>query len=61
MLNIKTIRTHKDWVIDRLQIKNFDAKPTVETLLETDDARKQLQADNDKLLSEQKKVSKSIG
>jgi seryl-tRNA synthetase len=61
MLNIKTIRSDKEQVIERLKIKNFDARAIIETLLETDEARKQLQSENDKLLADQKKVSKSIG
>ncbi|MFO7879567.1 MAG: serine--tRNA ligase [Bacteroidota bacterium] len=61
MLNIKTIRDNKSLLIERLKIKNFDAAEIIEDLLQTDEERKKLQSENDKLLAEQKQISKSIG
>jgi seryl-tRNA synthetase len=61
MLNIKFIRENQDSVIERLKIKNFDATQKIEELLSIDASRKALQFENDNMIAEQKKISKSIG
>ncbi|MFO7790569.1 MAG: serine--tRNA ligase [Bacteroidales bacterium] len=61
MLNINTIREDSDSVIERLKVRNFDAESLIKELLDTDNQRKKVQSENDKMLAEQKQVSKSIG
>jgi seryl-tRNA synthetase len=61
MLNIRLIRENKDFVIERLKVKNFDATSIIEELLDIDKQRKELQFENDNIIAEQKKLSNSIG
>lgn len=61
MLNIKFIRENRDLVIERLKIKNFDAKEIINEIIRLDDLRKQTQAEQDKLQSEINTISKKIG
>ena len=61
MLNIKFIRENHDLVIERLKIKNFDAKEIIKEIIRLDDLRKQTQAEQDKLQSEINAISKEIG
>jgi seryl-tRNA synthetase len=44
-----------------LRVKNFDAKPIVEKVLELDEKRRALQEESDALLAEQKKKAAEIG
>ena len=48
-------------VIEKLKIKNFDAQPIVDSVLELDARRRSLQTESDALLSEQKQLSAQIG
>ena len=41
MLTLKLIRDDKDFVINRLKIKNFDATELVEKIIACDDRRKE--------------------
>ena len=61
MLTLKTLRENRDLVIAKLKIKNFDAQPVVDKVLELDSKRRALQTESDALLSEQKKKSAEIG
>ena len=61
MLNIKTIRENQELIIERLKIKNFDAREIIEKVLTIDNDRKALQYENDNIIAEQKQLSKSIG
>ena len=61
MLTLKTLRDDPQHVIDRLKVKNFDAKPIVDKVLELDARRRSLQQESDNLLSEQKKRAAEIG
>ena len=61
MLTLKTLRENRDLVIAKLKIKNFDAQPVVDKVLELDAKRRALQTESDALLSEQKKKSAEIG
>ena len=40
MLQISKIRENKDLIIDRLAVKNFDAKQAIEAILEIDSKRR---------------------
>ena len=55
------MRENRDLVIAKLKIKNFDAQPVVDKVLELDAKRRALQTESDALLSEQKKKSAEIG
>lgn len=61
MLTLKLLRDNPEFVIKKLAVKNFDATALVEEILCLDDKRKTLQAEADKLLSEQKKYATAIG
>ncbi len=61
MLNINVIRKNPDEVIEKLKIRNFDARNIINDLLNTDEQRKRVQSENDRLLAEQKQISKTIG
>src|ERR1700733_9200877 len=61
MLQISVIREKKDWVIERLAVKNFAAKEIVEKVLEMDENRRKTQNELDTLLSQSNAMSKQIG
>ena len=61
MLTINLIREKSDFVIERLKVKNFDARPVVEKVLELDAARRLTQKKSDDILSEMNRISKDIG
>ena len=61
MLTLKTLREDRDKVIAKLKIKNFDAAPLVDKIIELDAKRRALQTESDALLSEQKQKAAEIG
>lgn len=61
MLTLKTLRDDPQAVIDKLKIKNFDAKPIVDRVLELDALRRKYQTESDGLLSKQKVKSSEVG
>ena len=61
MLTLKTIRERKEFVIERLAVKNFDAREIVDEIIALDDRRKAIQAEGDALNGEQKKAAAAIG
>lgn len=61
MLTLKQIRTEKEYVLERLKIKNIDATQTIEQIIITDDRRKDLQQQLDNLNAEQNKIAKQSG
>lgn len=61
MLTLKTLRDDPQAVIGKLAIKNFDAKPIVDRVLELDSLRRSLQTESDAILSQQKTLSSQIG
>lgn len=61
MLTLKVLRDNPEKVIERLAVKNFDAREIVERVISLDDRRKALQTESDSLLSEQKKAAAAIG
>ena len=58
---MKMLREEKRKVIEKLQIKNFDAAPVVEKVLELDALRRSAQTESDALLAEQKQKAAQIG
>ena len=61
MLTLKTLRENPEKVIAKLKVKNFDAKPVVDKVLELDALRRNLQTESDSLLSDQKQKAAQIG
>ena len=61
MLQVAYIREHKEEVIKRLAIKNFDAKDIIEELITLDEKRRNTQSQNDAILADSNKLSKEIG
>ncbi|MFN5325358.1 MAG: serine--tRNA ligase [Bacteroidota bacterium] len=61
MLTIQTVRDQKDIVIQRLSVKNFDAKEIIEQVLEIDSNRRSTQAELDNLLAAQNNLAKQVG
>lgn len=61
MLQLNYIREHKEEVITRLAIKNFDAKELVEKILSIDNNRRKTQTDLDALNADAHTFAKQIG
>ncbi len=61
MLNISFIRENKDFVIQRLTVKNFNDVALIEKIIETDNLRRSSQLDADNALAEMNQLSKTIG
>ena len=61
MLQLSYIRENKDEAIARLAIKNFDAKPILEQVLELDNDRRRTQNELDSLLNEANMIAKQDG
>ena len=61
MLTLKTLRDDPQAVIEKLKIKNFDAQPIVDKVLELDALRRSLQTESDALLARQKQKAAEIG
>ena len=61
MLTLKTLRDDPKAVIEKLKIKNFDAQPIVDKVLELDARRRALQTESDALLAQQKQKAAEIG
>jgi len=61
MLQVQYIRNHKEEVITKLAVKNFDAKDTIDEVIALDEQRRKTQAELDKTLAESNTLSKEIG
>src|SRR5574344_286689 len=61
MLTLKLLREQPQFVIERLAVKHFDAKQTVEKILKADEGRRANQTEMDSVLAEQNKKAKEIG
>ena len=61
MLTLKMLRDDPAAVIAKLKIKNFDAQPIVDKVLDLDRERRNLQTESDALLAQQKKKAAEIG
>lgn len=61
MLNLKFIQENKETVIERLAVKNFDARESVEKIISLDDQRKVLQQESEAKQGEMNNISKEIG
>ena len=61
MLTLKLLREDPEYVIKKLAVKNFEARPIVEKILELDTSRRALQTESDAILAEQKQKANVIG
>lgn len=61
MLTIKYLLENSDEAIERLAIKNVDAREVIEKLRALDEERRSTQSALDNSLAEQNKISKEIG
>lgn len=61
MLTIPYLREHRETVIQRLKIKNMDAAPLIDQLLEADVIRRENQSKTNELQAEMNQLSKEIG
>ena len=61
MLTLKMLRDDPQAVVAKLKIKNFDAQPIVDKVLELDARRRSLQTESDALLAQQKQKAAEIG
>ncbi len=61
MLSIKQIREEKEIIAERLEIRNFDALETLDSIIELDNKKRQTQTEKDKLQEKLNSISKDIG
>ncbi len=61
MLTLKMLRDDPQAVVEKLKIKNFDAQPIVDKVLDLDARRRALQTESDALLAEQRQLAAEIG
>ena len=61
MLTLKMLRDDPQAVVEKLKIKNFDAQPIVDKVLELDRMRRNCQTESDALLAQQKQKAAEIG
>jgi seryl-tRNA synthetase len=61
MLTINLIREKKEFIIERLKVKNFDAEEIIERILTLDTSRREIQSKTDTLQGEMNRISKEIG
>ncbi len=61
MLTLKMLRDDPQAVVEKLKIKNFDAQPIVDKVLELDSIRRNCQTESDALLAQQKQKAAEIG
>lgn len=61
MLTINLIREKRDFIAERLRIRNFDAEMILDKILQIDAERRQIQVRTDALQAEMNRISKEIG
>ncbi len=61
MLTIQQIRDHRDLVIERLKIKNFDQPELIDKIIDADNDRRSMQVKTNELQAELNQLSKEIG
>ncbi len=61
MLTINLLREKKDFVIQRLRIKNFDAAEIIEKILSIDSNRREIQSKANQMEADMNRISKEIG
>jgi seryl-tRNA synthetase len=61
MLTISLIREKRDFIIERLKIKNFDAAEILDRIISLDTERRDLQTRTDQMQAEMNRISKEVG
>ena len=61
MLTLKLLRENTDFVVEKLAVKNFDAREIVESIIALDEKRRALQVELDNCLAQQKQTAALIG
>lgn len=61
MLTINLIREKKDYVIERLKLKNFNAEDIIEKVIDLDTAKREIQSKANLLEADMNRISKEIG
>ena len=61
MLTINLIREKKDFIVERLKVKNFEAEEIISRILELDSSRREIQTKTDFMQGEMNRLSREIG
>ncbi|MDO9340709.1 MAG: serine--tRNA ligase [Bacteroidales bacterium] len=61
MLTINLIREKKEFIIERLKVKNFEAEEIINRILVLDSSRREIQSKTDWMHAEMNRISKEIG
>lgn len=61
MLQISVLREKPEFVVERLAVKNFDARELVNLILSIDEDRRKIQNELDGLLNQQNTLAKQVG
>jgi len=61
MLTINLIREKKEFIIERLKVKNFEAEEIINRILLLDSSRREIQSKTDSMQGEMNRISKEIG
>jgi seryl-tRNA synthetase len=61
MLTINLIREKRDFIVERLKIKNFDAAEILDKIISLDTSRREIQTKTDLMQAEMNRISKEIG
>jgi seryl-tRNA synthetase len=61
MLTINLLREKKDFIVERLKVKNFDAEEIISRILILDSTRREIQSKTDMMQGEMNRLSKEIG
>ena len=61
MLTINLIRGKKEFIIERLKVKNFEAEEIINRILLLDSSRREIQSKTDSMQGEMNRISKEIG
>ncbi|HEX7494206.1 MAG TPA: serine--tRNA ligase [Bacteroidales bacterium] len=61
MLTLNLIREKKEFIIERLKVKNFKAEELVNRILALDSSRREIQSKTDSMQGEMNRISKEIG
>jgi len=61
MLTINLIRENKEFIIERLKVKNFDAAAILDRIIVLDSSRREIQIKTDSLQADMNLISKEIG
>lgn len=61
MLTINLLREKKEFVTDRLKVKNFDAAAIIDKILSLDLSHREIQSKTDAMQGEMNRISKEIG